>query len=204
MTDIDPDDARDAADDILSRSEFRERPQTLVSRALEWLTDRIGDLLGDVLGGQRGAFVGYLLVALAIVVALYFLWRVMPRRRLAAPGASASFDVVSEEDPSRGDWLARAEEAEREGRWEDAVHARYHALTTGLVDVAELSPERSATSGRHRREFAVRNRDRPARIGRFDRTTYRYEQVWFGADPADGGDSAAVADDDAALLGPSS
>lgn len=203
MSDIDPDDARDAADDILSRSEFRERPQTLVSRALEWLSDRFADLLGDVLGGDRGTFFGYLIVALAIVVALYLLWRVMPRRRLASPDDGPQVTIVTEERPSRRDWLARAAAAEADGRWEDAVHARYHALTEGLADGAELSPEPSVTSGEHRRHFALRNRDEPARVGRFDRTTDRYEQVWFGGDPADIADTTAAATDDDELLGQS-
>ncbi len=201
MITVDPDEARDAADDILSGSEYTERPQSLVSRALEWVFGRLEDVLAAILGGDRGVFIGYAVVAVAIVVALYFLIRVMPRRRIRLGDAPVVVTTEVVERVDRDGWLARAAEAEAEGRWDDAVHARYRALTEGLADDERLSPELSTTASEHRRRFALDHTDEPGAVATFDRTTGRYEQVWFGADPADRDDVGAASAADDELLG---
>ncbi|MEM9615079.1 MAG: DUF4129 domain-containing protein [Actinomycetota bacterium] len=201
MTAVDPDEARDAADDILSGREYAEQPQSLVSRALEWVFGRLEDVLAVIAGGDRGVFIGYAVVAVAIVVALYFLIRVMPRRRVRIDDAPATVTTELVERADRDAWLARAAAAESEGRWDDAVHARYRALTEGLADADRLSPEPSATASEHRRRFADDDAEQPVSVATFDRTTGRYEQVWFGADPADRTDVADASAADDELLG---
>lgn len=201
MITVDPDEARDAADDILSGSEYAEQPQSLVSRALEWVFGRLEDVLAVIAGGDRGAFIGYVIVVAAIIIALYFLIRVMPRRRIRFEGGPVAVVTEVDERLDRDEWLARAEEAASEGRWDDVVHARYRALTSGLADADRLSPELSATAQEHRRRFAENDAETPGTIAAFDNTTGRYEQVWFGADEADRGDATAAAAADDELLG---
>lgn len=201
MTEIDPDEARETADEILSRSEYRERPQSLLSRVIEWVLDRLGELLELVVGGERGRFIGYVVVVLAIAAALYFVWRILPKRWGRAEQVDTTVTTETTERIGRKEWLARAAAADAEGRWDRSVHARYHALTTGLADGDELSADESVTSGAHRRDFAARNGEGTARTARFSDATGRFEDVWFGDHPADAGDSSDFSSADDELLG---
>jgi len=203
----DRDDLRETADEIVSRPEFREEQPTLVERALDRVFEELGDLIGQVVGSGGGYFVGYAILAVALGLAAYFVWRFFPRRRLLA--SSDSYDIVRETTVrrSRDEWLELAAEAESKGDWDAAVHARYHALTAGLADEERLAPATSTTSGEHRRAFAAAaaraeagSDDGAGPIEVFNRAIDRYEEVWFGGDPADQPDSRDFAEADRALL----
>jgi hypothetical protein len=196
----DPDDIRDSADEILSRPEYQEAEPGLMERALDWVLERLGAVLGSAVGGQQGYLVGYAILVAALVAAGYLLWRVFPRGGGLRPRSTPT--VVSETITrlSRAQWLARAGEAEAAARWDDAVHARYHALTTGLADRHELSPELSVTSGEHRHSFTRGAVADAGRVQAFDGVTERFEEVWFGGAAAEPQDSRALVEADRRLL----
>lgn len=198
MSTVDPQEAREAADEILSRPEFQERPQSLLDRVLEWLLDRLGEVFSAFFGGGRGLIVGYIVLALAVVAAVYFVWRVLPRRGVSMSSAPVVIDREIRERRTRAEWLELAEAAVAERRWAEAVRARYHALTVGLAEAEELSVEPSTTSGEHRRRFAEVAAIAPNRRDRFEETVDRYEDIWFGEAEADATDVAAAerADDE--------
>ncbi|MGF1596467.1 MAG: hypothetical protein ACFCVK_05980 [Acidimicrobiales bacterium] len=200
MKSVEPGEALDTADDILSRPEYVERPPTLVDRALDWLLDRFADLFGAVLGVGGGFVIGYAVLAVALGAAAWFLIRVLPRRRPAATVDGAGVRHMVDEVPSRRQWLERAAEAERRGDWDAAVHARYHALTTGLAAGDLVPAASSTTSGEHRRAYAVTVADRE-RVARFDDAVDRFEHVWFGGVDAERPDSDALRRTDDELLG---
>ena len=201
MTTVDPAEARDAADAILSRPEYREPPRSLVDRALDWIGDRLGDVLSSFFGGDRGLIVGYLILAAAIVVALYLAWRFFPRRLRVNVGSRPEVVTETTVRRSRDDWLELARGAAAAGRWDEAVHARYHAITAGLADTQELSPDPAVTSGEHRRAFSRSAAESPERYRRFDEVVARYEEIWFGQDAAGRSDVEAAAEADEVLLG---
>ena len=199
MSDIDAEEARRAADEILSRSEFREQSPTLIDRVLDRIFHELGQFLASIVTGGGGLWIGYVLLGLGTLAAFYFLWRHFPWRR-GTDSADFVIEQETSERPSRADWLGRAGQAQQAGRWDDAVHARYHAMTAGLADIDQLSPDDSATSGEHRRAFAQVADSQPQRLNGFDRATDRYEQVWFGGEVADRSDVDIMADADQIVL----
>ncbi|MEZ5412214.1 MAG: DUF4129 domain-containing protein [Acidimicrobiales bacterium] len=196
-----PEEIRRKADDILARPEYREATPGLVERAVDWLSERLGRLFGPLVGGsgRGGYYLGYIVLLLALAVIGYIAWKVFPRSGvLRRPPAAVTHESVPL--TSRAQWLARATEAEAAGRWGEAVHARYHALTTGLADRKVLPATESTTSGEHRAAFA-RGAGPPAeQVAVFDGVTDCYEHVWFGGRPAAADDSQAVASADQRLL----
>lgn len=196
-----PDEIRRKADDILARPEYREAEPSLVERAVNWLAERLGQVFGPVVGnsGSGGYFLGYAVLVLAMGAAIYFAVKIVPRRRRRRPpGARVTHESIPR--TSRAQWLARAAEAEAGGRWGEAVHARYHALTTGLADRSAVPAAESTTSGEHRAAFARSAEPQPERVAVFDGVTDRYEHVWFGGQEAAPDDSQALATADQRLL----
>jgi hypothetical protein len=202
MSDIDPQEARDAAEEILSRPEFREESPTLVDRAMDWLMERISEILALAFGGDHGLWIGYLILGLGVVLALYFLVRHVRWGWLRKPESlsEVGIELIADRPLDRSQWLARAREAEAQGRWSRAVHARYRAMTAGLAAVDELSADDSATSGEHRNEFTRTAGSDPARVASFGGATDRFEHVWFGGRPAAETDAAAMAEADRVVL----
>jgi len=194
----DADEIRKTADEVVARPEFAEEQPSLVQRALDWFFQELGELFGGALGGGGGYVVGYAILAAGLALAAYFVWKFLPRRRLAKPAAGTEVDIDTRVMRSRAEWLADADEAERVGAWGRAVHARYHAMTTGLADERELPARPSTTSGEHRTAFAAATS--PDRTLLFDRATDRYEQVWFGGADAGRPDSQELALADRELL----
>lgn len=199
MTVADPDELRQTADDIVARPEFAEEQPTLVQRALDWFFRELGRLFDGALGGGGGYLIGYAILAAALALAAYLVWKHLPRRRLASSEVEPALEVDTTIRRSRHEWLAEAEEAERLERWDRAVHARYHALTTGLADERELPARPSTTSGEHRAAFAARAAS-AERATVFDRAVERYEEVWFGGAVAEQPDSERLARADRELL----
>lgn len=197
---VDPDEARRRAEEILRRREFAQDQPTLLDRAVDWVTEKVGDILGVIVSGGGSRFIGYAILAVALVALGYLLWRFAPRRRPSARSERPALSQHMTSGRTREQWLAEADAAEAAGHWDRAVHARYHALTCGLAEGSELTDDRSATSGEHRRAFAEAAADRPEQVARFDGATDRYEHVWFGGRAAGEGDNRAAAADDRALL----
>lgn len=196
-----PEEIRRKADDILARPEYREAEPGLVERAVNWLSERLGQLFGSVVGnsGSGGYYLGYTVLLVALGAAAYIAWKVLPRSGdLRRPRATVTHESIPR--TSRAQWLARAAEAEAGGRWGEAVHARYHALTTGLADRSALPAAESTTSGEHRTAFAQTAGPQPGRVAVFDGVTDRYEHVWFGGQEAVPDDSQALVSADQQLL----
>jgi hypothetical protein len=200
---VDPDQAREVADEILSRPEYQEAEPSILQRVLDWIGGLLGDLFGLVAGSAGGYVIGYLILIAALIAAGYVAWRIRPRyhpRQQPAMPAPAHDTAPA---LTRDEWLAEAAAAESITRWDRAVHARYHALVVGLADGGQLPSERSTTSGEHRLAFARTSTVSPERLERFDRATDRYERVWFGGYQAQPSDSQALAEADRSLLGAS-
>ncbi len=203
MSDIDPERARDTADEILSRPEFREEPPTILNRILDRLFEELGQFLSFAFGGGRSLWFGYLVLGVGVSLALYFLIRHNRWGRSGSSQAPAGVELetVDIRTPDRAEWLSRASKAERAGQWRRAVYARYRALTAGLAADDELSVDRSVTSGEHRSAFRAAATGEPERVVGFDGATDRFEQVWFGGQEADEPDAAAMAAADRVVLG---
>ncbi len=204
----DADSINDAAEDILGQPQYRAPEPGVVQRSIDWMGERlqpVGDAIGRFLewlaglfdasaGGGAGAggggfLFGWILLALAAVLVIWFLVRVMPRRRLAKkPKDEPTVEQRSRDRTTRREWLERATQAEANQDFTGAVRARYRALAAGLADRHELDADEAVTSGEHLRSFDAE----PQRKDRFVRATDRYERAWFGEQPVELADSSEL------------
>ena len=180
----DPGQARDAADEILSRPQYQWRDSpTVLERIGNWISDQLSRLLSPLGLGGVPVWVGWLVVfALAGLVA-YLIYRSRAGWALGRVGAKADGSRVvvapGEEDI---DWRAELVRAEAEGRWRDALRARYRIL------VGELAAREVITDlvGRTAGELVAEVRQTaPAVAPAFAAATEVFEDVWYGGAPAE-------------------
>lgn len=189
--DHDPAQARDAADRILSRPEYRwSSDRGLAERLAEWLSDQLGRISPFGGGGLPVVFGWLLLLALAGAVTYLIVraaggWRRPGRLSTSAAGARV---VLSEAD-RHVDWEAEAERCEREGLWADAVRARYRVLVGVLARRGVLGDLVGRTAG----ELAAEVRaNAPAASAPFVAATEVFESAWYGGSPMGPGDVARL------------
>jgi hypothetical protein len=75
------------------------------------------------------------------------------------------------------DWAREAEQLEAEGRWRDAMRARYRALVGDLANRRVVDPSASRTTGEHRREVGAAA---PAAAPDFDGAAELFDRAWYG------------------------
>jgi len=201
MSDIDPEDARRTADEILSRPEFREQAPDLLERVLDRLFSGLQGFAGSVFSAGS-LWIGYLILGVAVALAVWFLWRHLPRSGPVSAGRRVNVERETLARRSRAEWLSKAARAEAEQAWDEAVHARYHAMTSGLAETEELPADESATSGEHLRAFSAAADSHPARVVEFEQATDRYEHIWFGGEQALADDVDAMVGADRKVLEP--
>ncbi|NLD76571.1 MAG: DUF4129 domain-containing protein [Acidimicrobiales bacterium] len=185
---VDPDAARQAAQDILDGSKFQEpqfpRP---FQGVLEWVADRLRplfDWIGDVLEPVIDLFLGlpggrYVLVALiGALIGVLVHWLLGRRSRSEVTRSVGSGLVDLRSDPEALDEEAR--QAEAAGDHRTAVRRRYESGLIRLVraDRLLLRPETTAGS-------AARQVDEPA----MDALTADFEQIVYGGRAATAADS---------------
>lgn len=184
--DHDPSQADEAADRILARPEYQwTDDRSLVERVADWLSDRLAQVSPLGAGGLPALFGWLLLLGLVGLVA-YLVVRSRGgwgrRGRVAVtPGAH----VVIGPGDAAVDWAAEAERCEREGRWAEALRARYRVLVTDLASRAVLGDLVGRTAGELLTEVRAAA---PAASAPFDGATGLFESAWYGGEavwPAD-------------------
>ena len=126
--------AREAADEILSRPEYQwDDERTLLERVGEWIADQLGDLLGPLgIGGAAG--VGRWLVLFALVgLVAWLIYRSRAGWGAGRPGRGRDGGRVVVARRGRPSTGRRGRRAEAEGRWRDALRARYRVLVGELA-----------------------------------------------------------------------
>jgi hypothetical protein len=166
---------RDRAGEILGRPEF-EHHKSLLERVAEWIGDQLNRFSFGAGGGPGffGDLLGLVFVAGAIVL-LVVLVRTF-RRSARRPQDD---DVTMEHEARRSatDWRTDAERFEAEGKWREAMRARYRELVRTLVDDGLLSDVPGRTTGEYRAEIAT---SMPARAEAFAELTELFEVAWYG------------------------
>jgi hypothetical protein len=180
----DPERARQLADEILSRPEYQwSDDQTLFERIRDWIGDRLGGLGNSLAIGGLPIWVGYVILGLLLAGLVYLLYRTRsawlgaagPGRRRGTEGR-----VVVSADEEAVDWPAEVERAEVEGRWRDALRARYRVLVGELAAAGVLGDLVGRTTGELVAE--VRSAAPAAGIA-FARATDLFEAAWYGGVP---------------------
>jgi hypothetical protein len=193
LPDHTPAEAREAADRILSRPEYRwGDDESLLERIFGPVVDWLDDVLGSVspFGSGLPVVIGWLLLG-ALVGLLVFLvvrsrggWRRRGRVE-AGPGGR----VVLTDADLHVDWAAEAERCEREGRWAEAVRARYRVLVGELARRAVLGDLVGRTAGELVAEVRA---TAPAAAPSFVAATDLFEAAWYGGTPMGPDDLARV------------
>lgn len=178
----DPEEVRQAAEEILSRSEFGEPPRTLLQRIIEWIADRFGDrgppAFEGTGPGSGGSSLLTLILLVVLVVLLVLVVRALlrqPSRRRSDADPEPAIDVS--EHRSAAAWEREAVDHEAAGRWKDAVRCRFRALLEHLVDRRVLDEVPGRTTGELRVEVAART---PAAATAFAAAADVFDLAWYG------------------------
>ena len=194
-----PDELRDRADDVLSDPKFATSEPGLIDRVVEWVQEVFSDLLSFVTGSTAfgGVAVGWVILAAMIGLIVFFLVRYLPGFSSVKLEAARAVVSTRQNRRTRAQWLADAEEADRNGHHREAVRARYKATVAGLIEADELPDTVGATAT----ELATAFQADTSRTDPFASSTEAFSDVWYGGEDADRSDSARVSDWDGQVLG---
>lgn len=194
---VDPDEARRTAEEILARPEYREPQPSLLDRALNAITDFLGNAFATLTGGGAGSVIGLVITAAVVALACWLLLRALraswsrPARRAASPvaqGTSAPIDPRVWDD--EGDRLAAA------GDHRGALRCRYQAMVAALVAAGVLADATARTPAEIRDELRGRRVELDPLL---DSVTERFEAAWYGGRPVDAPMQRSFAADAATL-----
>lgn len=182
---IDPEAAREAAEEILARPEYREPEPSLADRALEAIGDLLGRAIATLTGGGAGSVIGTV-----VVVALLALAAWLVARALRAPGGRARGGVEvgvvqGTEAPTDPEvWAAEADRLARIGDHRGALRCRHQELVARLVRERVVPPDPARTPAELRARLSA---DRPDLAPHLAELTERFEATWYGGEPVDAG-----------------
>ena len=191
----DRDTIRRTAEDVFSGGAY-ERDLSWWERFTRWLAERFGDRQPSLPGGGGAAAPSglssvllYLLLVVVAAVVLFLIVLVIRRWTPRVRVEDEEPDVDVTEERTVREWRADADLAEAEGRWKDAIRARFREMVGELVDRGVLDREPGRTTGEFRAEIAERC---PAAFDAFDRAALRFELPWYGDEPCGAEDLAAL------------
>ncbi len=190
--DLGADPARELAQRELARDAYRAQEPGLLSRAAQWLLDRIGELLGAAGDLAPGGPAGVLVILAAIVVVAIVARRYFGRVTRRTAAASPLFDAAPR---TSDDHRAAADAAEADGRFDDAVRERMRALVRGVEerDLVEARPGRTAGEAARAAATAV-----PSAADAVADAARRFDETVYGGRAADASAASRVrAADDA-------
>lgn len=193
MAEVDPDDARRAADEILSRPEYRVPEPGIVERAFGWLAEQLGRVFDALTGGGPGGVIGWAVVVVLLALAAWVLRRVfvlpgMPGHRSSGPPVRYG----TSQRRSAQDWRDEAERRRVAGDHRGALRCRYQALVVDLIASGVLDATPGRTTGEHRDRLRQALADQHPVI---DRVTGTFERTWYGGDDVTPDDYAAFVAD---------
>jgi hypothetical protein len=180
----DPSRAREAADQVLARPEYRwGDDRSLAERIGEWVADQVGRLTAPFGVGAGGVpvWVGWLvLVALVALVGVLVYRSRTGWRRDRAAGAAGEGRVVVSAGEDAVDWAAEVARCESRGLWRDALRARYRLLVGDLAQRRIIGDLVGRTAGELVAE--VRGTS-PGAASPFAAATDLFEAAWYGGAP---------------------
>jgi Domain of unknown function (DUF4129) len=173
--------AREAADEILARPEYQWRDgdgDNVLDRIAEWLADRLADLTASlgIGGGSLPVWVGWMVLALLAGLAVLLVYRGRAGwRRGPRPADDDGSRIVVAAGDDAVDWPAEVARCEAEGRWREALRARYRVLVGQLARRELIGDLEGRTAG----ELVADVRG-TAPAPAFARATDLFEVAWYG------------------------
>lgn len=195
----DPEALTEDVREVMAREEF-QYGKGWFDRLAEWIQDRLSDLFGDAeprIGepppvGGVGSVVAWVLIVAAVVAIVVVVVHVL-RNRIARREPEQGPDTETEVEHRRSarEWASAADRYEAEGRWKEALRARYRELVRTLVDRGQVPDVAGRTTGELRIDLA---RTTPAASEAFDEACTRFELAWYADVPTDAEQVARVRD----------
>lgn len=190
-SEVDPDEARRAARDILSGAEFSEPTESLVERAVDWILDRLGDAVAALTGGGPGSVVAWLVVLGLGAVAAWLVVRALRVPGVGRVSTDRQVRVGTESHRDAGLWLQEAGRLSRSGDHRGALRCHYQALLARVIDGGAVDDVIGRTTGEYRR---ILTELLPAHEETIGTVTGRFEDVWYGGADVTPGDVAQFAE----------
>lgn len=156
-----------------------------------WIGRRLEDFFGLFegagIGGVDGAglavrVLAYALVGLLVLFMARLIWRVIQSRQPKPVSYSRQPVVEINRWYTPKELLADAERFEKEGRWDEALRARYRHVIADLVERRLIENPPGRTTGEYVAEV---DHWLPASSAGFATITQTFERVWYGDAPAD-------------------
>jgi hypothetical protein len=182
---VDPEEVRRATDEVLARAAFDAPERSFVQRAVDWVLRQLDRLfggdgdgsLGTGGGGRGGSSVFTILLLVLAIVLVVVVVRTLAgswRRRRPAPDP---LEVDVEERRSAQAWDELARRLEAEGRWKDAMRARFGSLVERLVDDGLVADVPGRTSGEYRLDVRT---SLPEVADAFADAADLFDRAWYG------------------------
>lgn len=182
-----PPEIRDKMREIFERSEFQRSKGTL-ERILDWIVKHLfpdsasGSGSAPGWGGSIGVIIAWIVIVLLVIAVVVLVTMVIvnrgPRVKKQRPEKATVLDV--DEHRTAAEWASDADVCEREGRWKDAIRARYRELVERLVAAGAADPLAGRTTGELRQDVRERL---PAAGDRFSAATLLFELPWYADVP---------------------
>jgi len=146
--------------------------------------------LGSSFSGGAGSLIAWLLIGIAVGIVGLVIFRAIRSRVRRAPKDETPATVTTIDHARRArDWGSDAERWEAEGRWADAIQARYAELVRTLVDRGQLPDVAGRTTGELRSDLMETT---PSAWGDFDRASEVFELAWYAEAPVSADDLRAL------------
>jgi hypothetical protein len=176
--------ARDAADDVLSRPEYQVPSPTVLQRIRTWIGEQLSRLLARLGVGGSASIVAWLILAVAVAIVVFFVIRFA---KGVTPDATRRADSVTARLRTADDWRAEAADQERQGNWRAGLRCRYRALVADLAQRGLVDEVPGRTTGEYRAEV---NENVPKVAPDFGGATELFEAAWYGNRPTGQDESA--------------
>jgi hypothetical protein len=170
--------ARKAAQVELRRSEYHRDDPNVISRALDWIGDRLDSVVS---GSPTGSATLILLILLGGLIAFAVIRAGRPRRQ--ARLAATTTDPLAPD--GQVDHARRAAEFEQQGQWADALREWLRAAIATIEARGVLDPRPGRTGAALAREAGAAM---PAVAEPLNAAVDAFEAVWFGRRPATAAD----------------
>lgn len=181
-----PPEIRDKMREIFERAEF-QREKGIIERIFDWIgkhlfPDSSSPGGSAAWGGSIGSVIAWLVIVLLVIVVLVLIGLAIANRspRVKKQRAEKAEVVDVDEERSAAEWASDAEACERDGRWKDAIRARYRELVERLVAIGVVDSLAGRTTGELRHDV----RERVPAVGdRFSAATLLFELPWYADVP---------------------
>ncbi|MET3987683.1 DUF4129 domain-containing protein [Streptomyces sp. PvR034] len=185
--------AREAAERELSKPLYHQNDPSPIQRAIDRFWEWLGDLVNSASDATPGGLVGILVIVVVVALLIGALWWRLGSPRRAATSAGLLFD---EGVRSAADHRTSAEAHAAAGHWTEAVQERMRAVVRSLEERTLLDPRPGRTADEAAAEAA---RSLPAHGAELHAAARTFDDVTYGARPADSGTYARLRDLDLAL-----